>query len=83
MTSDKYCAEKKGPIAMRKIIAVFLILALAVISCTAAADTAITLENVRDYIVGLNEPMELADGTSRPIINFDNAATTPAREFNS
>ena len=63
---------------MKKAITVFLIFALAVISCTAAADTAITLENVRDYIVGLNEPMELEDGTSRPIINFDNAATTPA-----
>ncbi len=63
---------------MKKAVAVFLILVLAVISCTAVAETAITLENVRDYIVGLDEPMELADGTSRPIINFDNAATTPA-----
>ena len=63
---------------MRKAIAVFLILALVVISCGAAADTAVTLENVRDYIVGLNEPMELPDGTFRSLINFDNAATTPA-----
>ena len=44
----------------------------------APAQEAITLDNVRQYIVGLEEPMELSDGTKRPVINFDNAATTPA-----
>ena len=28
-------------------------------------------------MVGVNEPVTLADGTQRPLINFDNAATTP------
>ena len=37
-----------------------------------------TLENIRDYIVGIDEPVELADGTKTTAINFDNAATTPA-----
>ncbi|MBQ9827717.1 MAG: aminotransferase class V-fold PLP-dependent enzyme [Lachnospiraceae bacterium] len=36
-----------------------------------------TIDNIRDYIVGLDEPVELDDGTTRPLINFDNAATTP------
>ena len=29
-------------------------------------------------MAGVDEPVELADGTARPQINFDNAATTPA-----
>ena len=37
-----------------------------------------TISNIRDTIVGLNTPVELADGTKQPMINFDNAATTPA-----
>ncbi|MBR1731647.1 MAG: hypothetical protein IJ725_04370, partial [Ruminococcus sp.] len=37
-----------------------------------------TMENIRDYIVGLDTPVELRDGTTTPMINFDNAATTPA-----
>ena len=28
-------------------------------------------------MVGLDEPVELADGSAKPLINFDNAATTP------
>ena len=39
-----------------------------------------TIDNVRDHVVGLNTPVELADGTKTPLINFDNAATTPALE---
>ena len=42
------------------------------------AEPAYTIDNIRDYVVGLNEPVELSDGTMRPAINFDNAATTPA-----
>ena len=38
----------------------------------------ITIDNVRDYIVGVDDPVVLEDGTERPLINFDNAATTPA-----
>ena len=37
-----------------------------------------TIDNIRDYVVGLNTPVELGDGTMSPMINFDNAATTPA-----
>ncbi len=37
-----------------------------------------TIDNIRDYVVGVDEPVELADGSTRPLINFDNAATTPA-----
>ena len=38
----------------------------------------ITLENIRSYVVGIDDPVELKDGTKQPLINFDNAATTPA-----
>ncbi len=37
-----------------------------------------TIDNIRRYVAGLDEPVTLADGTARPLINFDNAATTPA-----
>ena len=37
-----------------------------------------TIDNIRSQVVGVDEPVELEDGTSRPVINFDNAATTPA-----
>ena len=38
----------------------------------------ITIDNIRSIVVGVDEPVELDDGTTRPLINFDNAATTPA-----
>ena len=44
----------------------------------AEAAPAITIENIRDYIVGVDEQIELEDGTKRAAIGFDNAATTPA-----
>ena len=47
-------------------------------SKTEKSDAAITIDNIRDYIVGIDEPVELQDGTKQPLINFDNAATTPA-----
>ena len=37
-----------------------------------------TIDNIRDYIVGIDTPIELANGKTQPLINFDNAATTPA-----
>ncbi len=43
-----------------------------------AVEGGYTLENIRDYVVGVDEPVTLEDGTARPLINFDNAATTPA-----
>ena len=41
-------------------------------------ETAYTIDNIRDYVIGVDEPVELGDGTMQPLINFDNAATTPA-----
>ena len=37
-----------------------------------------TIDNIRNYVVGVDEDVELPDGTKQPLINFDNAATTPA-----
>ncbi len=47
-------------------------------SSTETASTGITMDNIRSYVVGIDEPVELKDGTKKPIINFDNAATTPS-----
>ncbi len=41
-------------------------------------DGRITIDNIRSQVVGVNEPIKLKDGTERSLINFDNAATTPA-----
>ena len=40
--------------------------------------TSYTIDNIRQYIVGVDEPVEMADGSSKVLINFDNAATTPS-----
>ena len=37
-----------------------------------------TAENIRNLILGLEEEVPLKDGSHLPVINFDNAATTPA-----
>ncbi|MBR5344914.1 MAG: aminotransferase class V-fold PLP-dependent enzyme [Clostridia bacterium] len=62
---------------MKKLL-VFVLLLSVCFSFSALADSGITIDNIREYVVGLDEPMELRDGTLRSIINFDNAATTPA-----
>lgn len=46
-------------------------------ACLSAVAEEYTINNIRQYVAGLDEPVELADGTTRPLINFDNAATTP------
>lgn len=38
----------------------------------------ITTDGFRGIVYGLDQPVRLRDGTSGPLINFDNAATTPA-----
>jgi cysteine desulfurase / selenocysteine lyase len=43
----------------------------------APATTADLPHDIRSNIVGLDEPVPLLDGTTRPAINFDNAASTP------
>jgi selenocysteine lyase/cysteine desulfurase len=45
---------------------------------TPETDVVYTIDNIRDYVVGVDELVELDDGTMVPMINFDNAATTPA-----
>ena len=56
-----------------------LLLAIGIAAaCIPAAADGITIDNIREYVVGVDQPVELADGTMRPQINFDNAATTPA-----
>ena len=42
------------------------------------AEGSYTIGNIRDYVVGVDEPVTLGDGSTAPLINFDNAATTPA-----
>ena len=37
-----------------------------------------SLDNIRNYIVGLDEEVKLEDGSKKAVVNFDNAATTPA-----
>ena len=41
-------------------------------------ETVYTIDNIRNYVVGVDEPVQLSDGTEAPMVNFDNAATTPA-----
>ena len=62
-------------------IAAFLMILAMLASCSAIAESPeeqITLDNIRDYVVGLDTPVILEDGTEKILINFDNAATTPA-----
>jgi len=63
---------------MKKLLCLVLVLCLSLAAVSALAETGITIDNIRDYVVGLDTPVKLSDGTSRPLINFDNAATTPA-----
>ena len=44
----------------------------------AEPDGPYTIDNIRSYVVGVDEQVELEDGTTKVLINFDNAATTPA-----
>ena len=41
-------------------------------------DTGFTIDNIRQSIVGVDELVSASDGGKRALINFDNAATTPA-----
>lgn len=47
-------------------------------SAAPAEKNGYTLDNIRDYVVGLDEEMELENGKKKAVTNFDNAATTPA-----
>jgi len=45
-------------------------------ACAASADT-ITIENVRDHVVGVDAKVPLVNGQAVQYVNLDNAATTP------
>ena len=45
---------------------------------SAAPSGPITIDNIRKYVVGVDELVTLVDGSTQPAIAFDNAATTPA-----
>ena len=61
-----------------KRVGCLLLAACLAAACVPAAAEGYTIDNIREYVAGVDEPVELADGTRRPLINFDNAATTPA-----
>ncbi len=50
--------------------------------CQACCDLAkgVTIETVRDFIVGVERKVPLHDGSQRTYVNLDNAATTPPLE---
>lgn len=62
---------------MIRICCLLLIFGIAVTWIPATAEE-YTINNIRQYVAGVDEPVELADGLFQPQINFDNAATTPA-----
>ncbi len=49
-----------------------LMICMAAAWIPASAEEGYTIDNIRQYVAGLDEPVELADGTTRPPINFDN-----------
>ena len=61
-----------------RICCLMLTVCMAAAWTLASAEEEYTIDNIRQYVAGVDEPVELADGTTRPLINFDNAATTPA-----
>ena len=65
-----------------KAIAVLILSTCVLAGCgqTAAPEdsSGYTIDNIRDYVVGLDEKMELESGKTKAVTDFDNAATTPA-----
>ncbi len=82
--------ERKNDMRTKRLPVLFSCMLLGIMSAfsgyasqaDAAAETdgPYTIDNIRDYVVGVDTPVELEDGTTKPLINFDNAATTPALE---
>ena len=70
---------------MKKWLTGILILSMSICMLSACGkgaapegDGGYTLDNIRDYVVGIDEEMELENGSKKTVTNFDNAATTPA-----
>ena len=62
---------------LMRVCCLLLMICIAAAWLPAAAE-GYTIGNIREFVAGLDEPVELENGTTRPQINFDNAATTPA-----
>ena len=60
------------------ILLTWCLCAAALMVCRGEETDRYTLENIRESIVGVDQLIDLEDGTQQPLINFDNAATTPA-----
>ena len=43
-----------------------------------SSDSGYTIDNIRSYVVGVDEKIKLDNGKTKVQINFDNAATTPS-----
>lgn len=65
----------------RKYIPLFAVLVISV--CISAAcsqqseqstESSYTIDNIRDYVVGIDEQMDLESGGKKVVTNFDNAA---------
>ena len=70
---------------MKKWLAGLMILSMCICMLSACGestapegDSGYTIDNIRNYVVGIDEKMELANGSKKTVTNFDNAATTPA-----
>ena len=75
---DRRSALKLGAMAL---LTPGVAAALAACSQDGAATTPsgpITIDNIRKFVVGVDELVTLEDGSTRAAIAFDNAATTPA-----
>jgi cysteine desulfurase/selenocysteine lyase len=47
------------------------------VSTAAKKNGSLSIHDIRKYVVGIDEPVPLLDGSHRPYINLDNAASTP------
>lgn len=46
-----------------------------------ASFASLSIDDLRHEVVGVGQPVPLRDGSTRPYVNFDNAASTPAFRF--
>ena len=70
---------KKHRITRMTLLLILIGVLCLVVPCAGAESAEkVTLDNIRSFIVGVDAPVRLKDGSTQPLINFDNAATTPA-----
>lgn len=70
--------RKKSLLAVAVLILSFSVLCACGQTPSSEEESGYTLDNIRKYVVGLDEKMELENGSKKVVTNFDNAATTPA-----